>query len=59
MAAAKGAAFLAHASFSCIYWSYLEDVFSEIPDIFKKVKQDVLLALIKFALTIHDLVIAS
>ncbi|KAG5533484.1 hypothetical protein RHGRI_027605 [Rhododendron griersonianum] len=55
MAAAKGAAFLAHASFSCIYWSYLEDVFSEIPDIFEKVKQDVLLALIKFALTIHDL----
>ncbi|KAI8566183.1 hypothetical protein RHMOL_Rhmol02G0020300 [Rhododendron molle] len=39
---------------ACIYWPYHEKVFSQNPDIFERVKQDVLLALIKLVLTIYD-----
>lgn len=54
LAAANGAAFLVHAKFSCMYWPYHENVFSQNPDILERVKQDVLLALIKLVLTIYD-----
>ncbi|KAF7150016.1 hypothetical protein RHSIM_Rhsim02G0125900 [Rhododendron simsii] len=55
LVAAKGAAFLAHKSLSTAYWHSHEKVFIERPDVLERVKQDLLLALTKFALTIYDM----
>ncbi|KAF5944489.1 hypothetical protein HYC85_018566 [Camellia sinensis] len=54
--AAKGAAFLAHNSFSCISWTRVEDeVFSEDPDALTHVQWEVLKALMILVLSVYDM----
>ncbi|KAL7211701.1 hypothetical protein ACSBR2_014538 [Camellia fascicularis] len=54
--AAKGAAFLAHNSFSRISWTRVEDeVFSEDPDALTHVQWEVLKALMILVLSVYDM----